>query len=163
MTGETPIEPQARSGTQATGGNPLRLDVHIDGGARGNPGPAAAAVVVRDSADGAVLQQRGVFLGEATNNVAEYRALLLGLELAAKLRAAEVAIFSDSQLLVRQMQGKYRVRNAGLKPLHEQALQMSDGFTRCSFHHVRREENQDADRLVQEAINLKRNVEDAPG
>ena len=145
--------------TGTMGREPLRLQVHIDGGARGNPGPAAAAVIVRDAADGAVVHQAGLFLGRTTNNVAEYRALLAGLEFAARLGAAEVQVFSDSELLVRQMNGQYRVRNAGLKPLHERALQMHERFARCSYQHVGRADNRDADRLVNQAINLKRDVD----
>lgn len=145
--------------TGAMSRDPLRLQVHIDGGARGNPGPAGAAVIVRDADDGVVVHQAGIFLGRTTNNVAEYRALLAGLEFAARLGAAEVQVFSDSELLVRQMDGRYRVRNAGLKPLHEQALQMQERFARCSYRHIARAENKDADRLVKQAINLKRDVD----
>ena len=94
----------------------LHVRICVDGGARGNPGPAAAGVVIHDAKDGAVLHQAGVFLGGATNNVAEYRALLYGLEVAAKLGAVGADVLSDSQLMVRQMTGHYRVRNDGLRP-----------------------------------------------
>jgi probable phosphoglycerate mutase len=137
---------------------PLRVNVYIDGGARGNPGPAAAGVVVCCADDGAVLQEAGIFLGRATNNVAEYRGLLEGLRLAAELRAQEVEVVSDSQLLVFQMTGQYRVKNAGLKPLHRQALDLAAKFRRCSYRHVPREENTRADRLVNQALDLRRNV-----
>lgn len=140
---------------------PLRVTVHIDGASRGNPGAAAAGVVVADAADGVVIHESGVFLGHATNNVAEYRGLLAGLEAAAALQAGEVELFSDSQLLVRQMTGEYRVRNAGLKPLHARARQLAGGFARCRFRHIPREENTRADALANQALNLRRNVADA--
>jgi len=132
--------------------------VYIDGGARGNPGPAAAGVVICDD-DRAVLHEAGIFLGRATNNVAEYQALLAGLKAAARLGAADVTIVSDSELLVRQMNGQYRVKSEHLRPLHEEAQAMARGFRRCAFRHVRREDNTHADRLVNEAINLRRNIE----
>jgi ribonuclease HI len=136
----------------------LRLTVHIDGGARGNPGPAAAAYVARDAADDAVVGEAGLFLGKATNNAAEYRALLAALECAGALKAAEVEIRSDSELLVRQMNGQYRVKNARLRPLFEQAQALASQFQRFTVRHIRREENAEADRLVQRAINVRRDV-----
>jgi len=137
---------------------PLRVIVHIDGGARGNPGPAAAGVVVSSADGGGVLHEAGIFLGRATNNVAEYRGLLEGLRLAGELRAQEVEVVSDSQLLVFQMTGQYRVKNEGLKPLHREASERAAKFRKCSFRHVPREENVQADRLVNQALNLRRNV-----
>ena len=137
------------------------MTVHIDGGARGNPGPAAAGVVILTADDGTVLHQSGIFLGRATNNVAEYRAMLAGMEAASELEATEVEVVSDSQLLVRQMTGRYRVKNEGLKPLYEEAKRLQKQFARCTFRHVPREENTHADRLVNQALDLKRNVEDA--
>ncbi|MDY6913712.1 MAG: ribonuclease HI family protein [Planctomycetota bacterium] len=139
----------------------LRLIANIDGGARGNPGPAGAGVVLRDAADGAVVYQAGLYLGKATNNVAEYRALLAACKTAGDFNAAEVEVFSDSELLVRQMNGEYRVKNAGLKPLFEEALRLAGVFGRFTVRHVRREDNKDADQLANQAINLRRNVEDA--
>jgi probable phosphoglycerate mutase len=133
---------------------PRRLTVFIDGGSRGNPGPAAAGVVVT-SADGTVLHEAGIYLGRATNNVAEYRGLLAGLEAAATLGATEVQLVSDSELLVRQMTGEYRVKNAGLIPLAEQARGLAARFTTCSFRHVRREKNLRADRLVNQALDRR--------
>jgi ribonuclease HI len=137
---------------------PLRVIVHIDGGARGNPGPAAAGVVVTCADGGEVLHEAGFFLGRATNNVAEYRGLLEGLRLAGELRAEEVQVVSDSQLLVFQMTGQYRVKNEGLKPLHREANELAAQFRKCSYRHVPREENVLADRLVNQAINQQRNV-----
>jgi len=139
----------------------LRVKVHIDGGARGNPGPAAAGVVIRTEDDGTIIHQAGVFLGRATNNVAEYSALLAGLEAADRLAASEVEVLSDSELLVRQMNGQYRVRNSGLKPLYDRARRLAERFEDFSIRHVRREHNLDADRLVNQALKLERNVEDA--
>ena len=136
----------------------LKVVVNIDGGSRGNPGPAAAGVVVTDAATGAVLQEAGIYLGTATNNVAEYRGLLEGLRLAAALRAREVEIVSDSQLLVFQMTGRYRVKHPGLAPLHLEAKGLAAQFAQCSFRHVMREDNHHADRLVNQALNQKRDV-----
>ena len=139
----------------------LRVQVHVDGGARGNPGPAGAGVCIVDADGGRVLYRGGIFLGHATNNVAEYRGMLHGLETAATLGADEVELIADSQLIVRQMTGQYRVRNPGLKPLYEAARELAGKFGKCSFRHVRREQNTQADRLVNMAIDLKKNVGDA--
>ena len=95
-----------------------KLVVNVDGGSRGNPGPAAIAAVVA-APDGEILEQRGERIGEATNNVAEYRALLLGIERARELGADEVEIVGDSELVVRQVKGEFKVKDAGLKPLHQ--------------------------------------------
>ena len=114
--------------------NPLHVVIHIDGGSRGNPGPAGAGVAIRDKADNSILYKGGVFLGNATNNVAEYSGLLAGLNAARDLNADRVELFSDSQLLVRQMTGEYRVKNAGLKPLHRRATDLADGFDICVCH-----------------------------
>jgi ribonuclease HI len=94
-----------------------KLTVNVDGGARGNPGPAAIGVVVRD-ANGEILEQRGEKIGRATNNVAEYRALLLGIELAAAHGAGELELVGDSELIVRQVEGRYKVKDATMKQLH---------------------------------------------
>ena len=125
--------------------------VNVDGGARGNPGPAAIGVVVRDG-DGAVLEERGEKIGEATNNVAEYRALLKGIELAAAHGASELELIGDSELVVRQVEGRYKVKNAGMKALHAEVKKALAGFDSWSIRHVRRAENADADRLVNEAL-----------
>jgi ribonuclease HI len=138
--------------------NALRVVVNIDGGSRGNPGPAAAGVVVTDAASGAVLRQAGIYLGHATNNVAEYRGLLEGLKLAAEVQAQEVEIVSDSQLLVFQMIGRYRVKNPGLAPLHQEAKGLAARFPKCSYRHVMREDNHHADRLVNQALDQKQDI-----
>ncbi|MDP6634052.1 MAG: ribonuclease HI family protein [Phycisphaerae bacterium] len=139
----------------------LHVVIHIDGGSRGNPGPAGAGVAIRDKSDNSILYKGGVFLGNATNNVAEYSGLLTGLSAAKELKAASVELFSDSQLLVRQMTGEYRVKNAGLKPLHRRATELADSFENCTFHHIPREENTAADKLANMAMDAKTNILDA--
>jgi ribonuclease HI len=128
-----------------------KLTVNVDGGARGNPGPAAIGVVVRD-ADGAVVESVGETIGKTTNNVAEYRALLRGVELAAAHGATELELVGDSELVVRQIEGRYKVKNEGMKELHAQAKKALAGFERWSIRHVKRDQNADADRLVNEAL-----------
>ena len=127
------------------------MTVNVDGGARGNPGPAAIGVVVRDAA-GEVLEEHGERIGRATNNVAEYRALLRGIEMAAARGATELELVGDSELVVRQVEGRYKVKNAGMKELHEEVKRALRGFDSWSIRHVRREHNADADRLVNEAL-----------
>jgi ribonuclease HI len=129
----------------------LRLLVHVDGGARGNPGPAAIGAVV-STPDGEVLEEAAQGIGEATNNVAEYRALLLGLERARALGATEVEVINDSELVARQLQGAYKVKHAGLRPLYDQAMEALERFERWSVRSVPREQNAHADRLVNAAL-----------
>ena len=128
-----------------------KLTVNVDGGARGNPGPAAIGVVVRND-DGAVVEQVGETIGTATNNVAEYRALLRGIELAAAHGATEVELIGDSELIVRQIEGRYKVKHADMKELHSRARTMLADFDSWSIHHVKRAQNADADALVNEAL-----------
>jgi ribonuclease HI len=125
--------------------------VNVDGGARGNPGPAAIGVVVRD-ADGGVLEEHGERIGEATNNVAEYRALLAGIERAGALGATELELIGDSELIVRQVNGDYKVKDANLRRLHGEVLEALESFEDWSIGHVRREQNAEADRLVNEVL-----------
>ena len=132
-------------------GRPLKLVVHVDGGARGNPGPAAAAAVISDTG-GAVLAEPTEALGTATNNVAEYRALLLGLAHAAALGATEVEVVGDSELVAKQVEGLYKVRNAAMKPLHAQALAALGRFERWSIRTVPRAQNSHADALVNQTL-----------
>jgi ribonuclease HI len=127
------------------------LVVHVDGGARGNPGPAAVAAVVTGS-DGEVLAEEAEYIGEATNNVAEYRAVLLGLSLARSLGAREVEVINDSELVARQIGGQYKVKNPGLRPLYQQALAGLRGFDRWSVRNVPRALNERADELVNQAL-----------
>jgi probable phosphoglycerate mutase len=124
---------------------------NIDGASRGNPGPASYAVVIRDPAGKVVLELAKKF-GRDTNNVAEYYALLAALDYATSHAIAALRIRSDSELLVRQMQGRYKVKSADLKPLHERAARLSRQLTYFAIEHVRREENRDADALANMAL-----------
>jgi tryptophan 2,3-dioxygenase/ribonuclease HI len=129
----------------------LKLVVHVDGGSRGNPGPAAAAAVV-STPDGDVLDEASVTLGETTNNVAEYRSLLLGLERAGERGATEVEVVNDSELVAKQVNGEYRVKSAELAALHEQARNALERFERWSIRSVPRAQNAAADALVNRAL-----------
>jgi ribonuclease HI len=129
----------------------VRVVVHVDGGARGNPGPAAVGAVV-STPEGQVLDESGVRIGDATNNVAEYRGLLHGLERARALGASEVEVVNDSELVARQVAGEYKVKQEHLKPLHAEALSALGAFDRWSIRPVRRELNARADALVNEAL-----------
>ena len=128
-----------------------KVTVNVDGGARGNPGPAAVGVVVRNGT-GEVLEERGETIGRATNNVAEYRALLLGIEMAAAHGASELELIGDSELVVRQVEGRYKVKDATMRELHTEVKRALQPFESWSIRHVRREQNADADRLVNEAL-----------
>jgi ribonuclease HI len=128
-----------------------KLTVNVDGGARGNPGPAAIGVVVSDG-NGGVVEERSERIGTATNNVAEYRALLLGIERAAALGASELDLVGDSELVVRQVKGEYKVKDAALRKLHAEVERALAPFESWSIRHVRREQNAEADRLVNEAL-----------
>lgn len=125
--------------------------LRCDGGARGNPGPGACAYVLIDPR-GRELEARGDYLGAVTNNVAEYRALIAGLAAAARHGASNVRVCMDSELVVRQMMGEYRVKNAGLKPLHAEAASAVMKLTRVTFRAVPREDNARADQLVNETL-----------
>jgi ribonuclease HI len=129
----------------------VKVVVNVDGGARGNPGPAAIAAVVQDGG-GEVLEERRETIGRATNNVAEYRALLLGIERAAALGAGELELVGDSELIVKQVKGEYKVKDATLRKLHGEVRRALAGFDSWSIRHVRREQNAEADRLVNEAL-----------
>jgi ribonuclease HI len=129
----------------------MKLIVHVDGGARGNPGPAAAACVI-SSPDGEVLAERAELLGTATNNVAEYRALLLGLARARELGAREIEVVGDSELIAKQVQGIYKVKHEAMRPLHAEAIQALRGFERWSIRTVPRALNAHADALVNAAL-----------
>jgi len=125
--------------------------LRCDGGARGNPGPGAAAYALYDD-QGREVEARGAFLGAVTNNVAEYRALLAGLEASRRRGLKALTVCLDSELVVRQMRGEYRVKNAGLKPLHAAAVKVAGAFEHIRFKEVPREENARADRLVNETL-----------
>jgi ribonuclease HI len=138
--------------TASRSGDVLKLVVNVDGGARGNPGPAAIGAVVQDG-DGEVLEERGERIGTATNNVAEYKALLLGIERARELGANELELVGDSELVVRQVKGEYKVKDATLRELHGEVRQALRPFgDRWSIRHVRRAHNVEADRLVNQAL-----------
>ena len=140
----SPAGPGAQSPDQ-------ELLVWTDGGARGNPGPAAYGYVLEEE-DGTVLDARGEAIGVATNNVAEYRALLAGLAKAVELGLRDVEVVSDSELLVKQMRGEYKIKNEALRELADEAERLEDRLGRVTYVAVRREHNELADRLVNEAL-----------
>jgi ribonuclease HI len=132
-------------------GSLRRARLYTDGGARGNPGPAALGYVI-EAEDGAILASHAEAIGRATNNVAEYRALLAGLERARALGVRELEVVSDAELLVKQMRGEYRVRDAKLRPLFLRAVELAGAFERVTYRAVPRAENRLADQLVNEAL-----------
>jgi probable phosphoglycerate mutase len=129
----------------------VKARLSTDGGARGNPGPAAYAYVL-EAEDGTVLAAHGEAIGVATNNVAEYRALVEGLRKAVEVGIADLEVVSDSELLVHQMRGEYKVKNEALKLLWVDAQELADKLRKVTFTAVRREHNELADRLVNEAL-----------
>ena len=129
----------------------MKITVHVDGGARGNPGPAAIAAVLTD-AGGEVVDSAARVIGRATNNVAEYRALIFGIERAVALGATELELVGDSELVVKQVRGEYRVKDPNLKPLHGQAMSALRGLAGWSIRHVKRAQNARADELVNDAL-----------
>ncbi len=129
----------------------MRLLVHVDGGARGNPGPAAIGAVV-STPEGEVIDEAAETIGEATNNVAEYRAVLLGLDRVRNLGANEVEVINDSEMVARQIGGAYKVKHAGLRPLYEQTMAALRKFDKWSVRSVPRAENARADELVNAAL-----------
>ena len=129
----------------------MKARLSTDGGARGNPGPAAYGYVL-ESEDGHVLDARGERIGVATNNVAEYRALVAGLEKALEVGVKELEVVSDSELLVKQMRGEYKVKNEALKELNEEASDLADRLKRVRYTAVGRAHNELADSLVNEAL-----------
>jgi ribonuclease HI len=133
----------------------MKVVVHVDGGARGNPGPAAAACVITSPA-GEPLGEHSRLLGRTTNNVAEYRALLLGLERARELGASEVEVVGDSELIAKQVTGEYKVKHEALRALHRQALASLAAFEHWSIRTVPRARNADADALVNAALDQAR-------
>jgi ribonuclease HI len=130
-----------------TGGSAI---ANIDGGSRGNPGPAGYGVRI-EQADGTIVELKEA-LGPCTNNVAEYRGLMAALQWAASRGLSSLRVRSDSELLVKQMKGEYRVKNPGLQPLHQEARALARQIGHVTFEHVRREFNKDADRLANEAM-----------
>jgi len=129
----------------------VKLTVHVDGGSRGNPGPAAAGAVA-SNADGEIVAERGEMIGIATNNVAEYRAVLLGASLALELGASEIELVNDSELIAHQLNGKYKVKHVDMKPLYLEAITALNDFESWSIRCVRREQNEVADLLVNQTL-----------
>lgn len=139
----------------------MKVIIHTDGGSRGNPGPAAAGFVLEDP-DGRRLQAKAFFLGETTNNVAEYTALIKALEAARKLGADQVVVHTDSELMVRQLSGAYKVKSEAIRPLFQHVNELRSQFESCLVRHVVREKNEEADRLVNQALDARRNIEEKP-
>lgn len=129
------------------------LKIYVDGGARGNPGPAGIGVVMQDE-KGKTLKEFNKYIGVATNNIAEYNAVVYGLQEALIEKADKIELNLDSELVAKQLKGEYRVKNANIKPLFEQALHLISGFKEVNIKHIKREENKLADKLVNKAINL---------
>ncbi|HEY8748721.1 MAG TPA: ribonuclease HI family protein [Tepidisphaeraceae bacterium] len=136
------------------------ITIQFDGGSRGNPGPAGIGVVLRAS-DGAVLATLGRFIGRATNNVAEYKALITGLEMARELGAKKIVIRGDSELIIKQMRGEYRVKNSDMKLLHDEAKALYHQFNEARIEHNYRDKNTLADKLANLAMDRKQDVLDA--
>ena len=128
-----------------------KLIIHTDGGARGNPGPAGIGVVIKNE-ESAVLEKVSRFIGHATNNQAEYKAIIAALNCARELGAAEIDFYLDSELAVKQLQGRYKVKNKELQPLFVQVHNQSLNFKKINWQHVRRELNKEADALANEAM-----------
>lgn len=128
-----------------------KIEINTDGGARGNPGPAGMGVVIKND-HGLIIARLKGYLGEVTNNVAEYSALIRGLEEAVVLQATHLQINMDSELVVRQMQGRYKIKEPTLQKLAQRVILLLKQFESATFTHVRREFNKEADRLVNEAI-----------
>ncbi|MGH2920846.1 MAG: ribonuclease HI family protein [Gaiellaceae bacterium] len=132
----------------------MKARLFTDGGARGNPGPAAYAYVL-EAEDGTVLAAHGETIGVATNNVAEYKALVEGLRKAVELHVNELEVVSDSELIVNQMRGNYKVKNEALRELWREGMRLATSFERVNYNAVRREHNELADRLVNEALDAE--------
>jgi len=166
---EKPATSPARLFSEPVEGGPAPgvVTANIDGGARGNPGPAAYGIVLHEPG-GSTLLALGKYVGRATNNVAEYYGLIAALDAARERGVKRLRVESDSELLVRQMQGHYRVKSPDLRPLHERALKLSRAFEHFEIAHVPREKNREADRLVNRALdgekteNRSRSLEKIP-
>jgi ribonuclease HI len=133
----------------------VKLVVHVDGGSRGNPGPAAAAAVVT-TPEGELVDEASEYLGTATNNVAEYRGLLLGLDRARELGGTEIEVYNDSELVAHQINGRYKVKHPDMKPLYLEAMDRLKAFGRWRVRSVPRAQNAAADALVNQALDAQR-------
>jgi len=136
---------------------PDKVIIHTDGGSRGNPGPAAAAFILTDPA-GTKLDARAFFLGRTTNNVAEYTAISKALEVAKQIAAKQLTVFSDSELVVKQVNGEYKVKSEQIRPLFRQVVNLLGEFENWNIQHVAREKNREADELVNRALNLEQDI-----
>jgi len=138
-----------------------KIIIYTDGGSRGNPGPAAAGFVLTDESRKQLLA-KAVFLGNATNNIAEYNGLIEALKAAKQLNAQTIEAFSDSELMVKQINGQYRVKNAGLKPLYEECINLLAGFKSWKLSYIGRDKNKKADAMVNKALDVQADVEEKP-
>lgn len=132
-----------------------KLVINTDGGSRGNPGPAAIGVFIKDADSGEVVFEHGGYIGETTNNIAEYKALLKAVETARDMGAVDVQINMDSELIVRQMLGQYKIKQPALQELAGKVIKVLKSFTKYNFTHVRREFNKEADALVNQALDAQ--------
>jgi formyltetrahydrofolate-dependent phosphoribosylglycinamide formyltransferase len=137
---------------------PDKIIAYIDGGSRGNPGPAAAGFTLADS-NGNQIVGKGFFLGRTTNNIAEYTSFLKALEAAKQVEAEQLTVYSDSELLVKHINGQYKVKSEQIRPLFRKAVELLNGFESWQVHHIPREKNQQADDIVNQVLNLERDVE----
>lgn len=129
----------------------MKVLIYSDGGARGNPGPAATGYVIYNQ-NGILLQEKGEYIGIATNNQAEYKALISALSVAKKLKAQEAVCYLDSELVVRQLLGEYKIKNPGLKELFKKTSSLISSFLKIDFKHIKREENKQADKLLNQVL-----------
>ena len=136
----------------------IKLEIFTDGACSGNPGPAAIGVVIKN--DGKTIKEISRYIGEATNNIAEYTALISALLEAQSLKAGEVFVKTDSELMYKQIIGQYKVKHEGIKPLFDQVVHLIKGFKRAEFQHVPREKNSEADKLAR--LGLKTSQDDRP-
>ncbi len=141
--------------------SPGKVIIHTDGGSRGNPGPGAAGYTI-DDPSGRRLAARGVFLGKVTNNYAEYTAVGKSLRCAQELGASEIDLYSDSDLLVKQLNGQYKVKSDNIRPLHTRCLELLDAFKAWRIRHIPREKNAAADALANKAMDAKADIDDLP-
>ena len=157
MTGSKDPDP---SSSGSPSGPPAHLILYVDGACAGNPGPCGSAAILKDP-DGTTLLERARAFGPATNNVAEYQAVILGLEMAGELKPRRLTIRSDSELMVRQLAGQYKIKAPHLKPLYNQAMRLLAPFESVEVEHIPREKNTEADKLSKKAVEKARAVDAA--
>ncbi len=131
----------------------MKLEIFTDGGCSGNPGPASIGVVIKQ--DGKLIKEIARPIGNATNNIAEYTAMIVALQEALILKADEISVKTDSELMYKQIIGEYKVKHEGIKPLFEQVMQLKSGFKKATFAHIPREQNKEADLLTRKAMNIE--------